>query len=137
MQSTIEIGSTSCRLDDDTDVTASSWQPLAPRQRRRQDLSPGGANNDIEITSHTRKITQNCVAKNHMYPFHFFFNKMKNKLILITVVRKIPKTFDMRDCLNTFMAPECGRKKINCCKSRAARVPMTHTAGDANAPHYS
>ena len=26
-------------------------------------------------------------------PFSFFFNKMKNKLILITVVRKILRTF--------------------------------------------
>ena len=29
---------------------------------------------------------------------------MGNKLILLTVVRKILNTFDMRDCLHTFIA---------------------------------
>jgi len=50
--------------------------------------------------SHTRKITQNMATrvlqKNPIYPFHFL-NKMKNKLILITVVRKMLSTFDMTD----------------------------------------
>jgi len=36
---------------------------------------------------------------------------MKNKLILITVVSKILNTFGIRDCLHTFIAPKCGRKK--------------------------
>jgi len=43
------------------------------------------------------------LQKNPIYPF-YFLNKMKNKLILITVVRKILSTFDMKDCLYTFIA---------------------------------
>ena len=57
--------------------------------------------------SHMRKITQimatRVLQKNPIYPF-YFLNKMKNKLILITVVRKILSTFDMKDCLYTFIA---------------------------------
>ena len=45
------------------------------------------------------------------YTLFIFFQKIKNKLNLITVVRKILKTFDMRHCLHTFIAPKCGRKK--------------------------
>ena len=55
--------------------------------------------------SHICKITQNMATPSYKrirYPIHFFSNKMKNKLILITVVRKILNTFDMRDCLPTF-----------------------------------
>jgi len=52
------------------------------------------------------------VTKIRLTFFFIFFNKIENKLILITVVRKILKTFDMRDCLHTFIAPKCGRKKI-------------------------
>ena len=54
----------------------------------------------------------------------------------MTVVRKIPKTFDMRDCLHTFIAPKCGRKKINCWKSRGGTVPQCLIAGDANGVIY-
>jgi len=43
------------------------------------------------------------LQKNPVYSFHFF-NKMKNKLILITVVRKILSTYDIRDCLHTCKA---------------------------------
>ena len=56
---------------------------------------------------------------------------MKNKLILITVVRKIPNTFDTRDCLHTFIAPECGRKK-EIVGSRGEHVLQRPIAGDAN-----
>jgi len=38
------------------------------------------------------------------YTFIIFFDKMKNKLILITVVRKIMNTSDMTACLHTFIA---------------------------------
>jgi len=56
---------------------------------------------------------------------------MKNKLILITVVRKSLKTFDMRDCLHSFIAPKCGRKKV--VGSRGGEhVPQCPVAGDAN-----
>jgi len=60
----------------------------------------------------TKRGQINTVTKNMIYPFHFFFNKMKNKLILITAVCKILKTFDMRDCLHTFIAPECGTRNV-------------------------
>ena len=40
------------------------------------------------------------------------------------MVRKILNTFDMRDCLHTFIASMCG-KKINFWKSR--RAPMPHS----------
>ena len=57
--------------------------------------------------SHICKITQKngytVLQKNPMYPVNFF-DKMKNRLLLITVVRKILRTFDMRDCLHTFTA---------------------------------
>jgi len=56
---------------------------------------------------------------------------MKNKLILITVVRKIPNTFDTRDCLHTFIAPECGRKKV-IVGSRGEHVLQRPIASDAN-----
>jgi len=84
---------------------------------RRQDLARGGTPNNIKITCHTHKITQNkdqtdihCVTEKSYIPFHFFSNKMKSKLTLVTVVCKILKTFDTRDCLHTFIAPKCGRK---------------------------
>jgi len=38
---------------------------------------------------------------------------MKNKLILINVVRKILNTFDMRDCLHTFIDTKRSIKR-NC-----------------------
>jgi len=67
--------------------------------------------------SHTRKIAQNrrqiytVLPKKIRYTLFILFTKMRNKLILIAVVRKILKTFDVRDCLHTFIAPERGRKK--------------------------
>ena len=69
------------------------------------------------------------------YTLFIFFNKMKNKLILITAVCKILKTFDMRDCLHTFIAPECGRRNVE--KNKLLEVEGWHlsqcpTAGDAN-----
>jgi len=68
--------------------------------------------------SHTPKITQNngytVLQKNPIgpIPFSFFFQqKKKNKLILITVVRKILSTFDMRYCLHTLHLQSVDVKK--------------------------
>jgi len=52
-----------------------------------------------------------ALQKNPIYLFHFFSIKRKTNLILITAVRKILKTFDMSDCVRTFIAPRCGRRK--------------------------
>ena len=49
------------------------------------------------------------LQKNPICPF---CNKMKNKLILITVVRKILRTFDVIDCLNTFIASGKHKNKL-------------------------
>ena len=49
------------------------------------------------------------------------------------MVRKIPKTFDMRDCLHIFIAPKCGRKNVG---SRGRHVPQYPIAGYANGQRY-
>jgi len=65
------------------------------------------------------------LQKNPIYPF-YFLNKMKNKLILITVVRKILSTFDMKDCLYTFIAT---KESINnkLLEVKGACAPMPHS----------
>jgi len=70
---------------------------------------------------HIYTVLQNEIR----YTLFIFFKKIKNKLNLITLVRKILKTFDMRDCLHTFIAPKCGRKKIVGNRG-GARAPISH-----------
>jgi len=45
-----------------------------------------------------------CYKRIRYTLFIFFYKMKKNKLILMTVVRKILNTFDMRDCLHIFVA---------------------------------
>ena len=74
-----------------------------------------------------RKITQNVVrvTKESDKPFSIFFDKVKNKLISITVVgpRKILNTFDMRGCLHTFIATKRSIKN-KLVEVEGARAPM-------------
>ena len=76
----------------------------------------GGTKRHRNNASHTRTITPNrgqlyTVLQKKSDILFYFFNKMKNSLILITVVRKILNTFDTKDCLHTVIATKCGRKK--------------------------
>jgi len=70
--------------------------PLAGDAARSQwaMASPGFGVRRGNESSLTRKITQMGLTRNSV-------RRKKNKPILITVVRKILKTFDTRDCLQS------------------------------------
>jgi len=65
--------------------------------------------------SDTHKLTQNthrlCYKNDTLLKF---FNEIKNELILITVVHKILKISDIRDCGDTLYSSKVKQKKINC-----------------------
>jgi len=71
------------------DAARSQWAMASPGFGVRRGTKRRGNESSL-----TRKITQMGLTRNSV-------TRKKNKPILITVVRKILKTFDTRDCLQS------------------------------------